>query len=614
MVQGSLVRLFKIGIDYDCEKVDAVSYLKEGIIFIKGNKVAREVNKSAARAARVSYGMTNAEWSKSFHKSWDYVREADEMDLVFDQIMHYFSTYGRESVGLDAKPYLPVEEVKSDLAALPNFKAFTIIRLVTEDEAKDYANEYFKTMKAPNSILMSALKVLLEFAEPNVDEIASAELRIARHDQLGTVPTKGDEFIRFLVYKATGSTLVVKNAEVIDMIRRRAEVDDFEKYLEKADLIELAKVFYRFKPIFLALRANDDCRPYVNRIRRMANRHHQPLSDINVMNVTKLMKENRIKDMEKVLRNCSLRDLVKVMNAIMLNESEGSVIYNVRNGKRWVAEKSLQHISAECKDRVANIVVSRLMGRLRGKKFYIPSYISYAVPTSEKQFIGNIPYGSSVELLSGRNEIAIYWENYKEKRTDLDIHLIGTDTCYGWNTAWRNKEDGILFSGDMTDATNGAVEAMYIEPNDRTFVVSVSNFTAEGGVPFKFLITNKFHNGDAVVTIEDAAFPPIPLKFDDDATHTQTVGLINDGKFIFYGGKSTGITPNVEQNRQILSAVGRRYANCLNLRKFIEICNGEVLDETVLGFLSDEERAEVIDLSPEAINIQTLMQIVDGDI
>jgi hypothetical protein len=63
---------------------------------------------------------------------------------------------------------------------------------------------------------------------------------------------------------------------------------------------------------------------------------------------------------------------------------------------------------------------------------------------------------------------------------------------YGWNAIGRSRDGSgnILFSGDMTDASNGAVEAFSIQKRIHTsYVVMLNRFNQKDvDIPFKFFV------------------------------------------------------------------------------------------------------------------------------
>lgn len=594
--------------------------MKVGILFInESNELMEKVPVQIADIAIAQFGLSNREWSNSFHKSWDKVATASDFELVFEQIVHYFSTYGMEALGLSAMPMLPVEKVLTDPDQRPNFNAFTIIRVVNDSEAMQLIKDYLRKTLAPHKDKVNAIIELMVITDVKPEEVASFELKIARYDQLGTVPTRGDDFLRYVIYKMTGSTLVIKSHKAINDLKVAVSRNPLivDKYFAHADLVELSKFFYRFKPLWLAFKAADGCVPYINKMRRLANTYHQPMSDVNVQNLSKLFKENRLDDAYRVMHNCSIRQLIKLYNHFVATATaENSYsVYNIRNGKMWIAEADDNHINAYTISKcLRNELSMRINGRYTGKTYLLPSYIKYAVPITEKQFIGNIPYGSRVDLIKGRNVLAIHWNNYKGHRTDIDLHFGSITRQYGWNSMYRSDDRGIMYSGDMTDATHGAVEAYRFTPDGDRYILSVNNYTGEDNVPFEFFMTQKWESAPrgAVVDIEDALFAPIPLKFADN--NNQTIGLVNGDRFFFYGGElGYNIVPKREYYEGAINGLSNRVATMLTINELLEMSGARIVNEETVNDLTEEEKEQVIDLSPSALTARSLLDFIDED-
>ncbi|MBA7553678.1 hypothetical protein ES705_46274 [subsurface metagenome] len=86
---------------------------------------------------------------------------------------------------------------------------------------------------------------------------------------------------------------------------------------------------------------------------------------------------------------------------------------------------------------------------VKGKKIYIPDYINYSLPATEKQFTGNFPSGTYISIPQDMI-VGIYWENVKHNVVDLDLSLISPAGKFGWDSRYRSDEGNILFSGDIT--------------------------------------------------------------------------------------------------------------------------------------------------------------------
>jgi hypothetical protein len=617
--------------------------LRAGIVILgSDNKVLRgNFLKTSADLILDVYGADQAIWDQTFHKSWEKVATAPIEQLVFEQLVHYFSTYGMEYLGYQATPILPVEKVLTDPNTFPNIRAFTIIRLVSEGDFQKMVDEYLVKTLAPHKNLVKGIIEMMDYAAvTNIDNIASFELKVARCEVLGIVPKNPTDFLRFLVYKTTGSTMLIKSNRALNEIREKAACSGVLKnYFARADLTKLASIFYRFKPIFLAFKKAPGCAKYINKIRRLAKTFHEPQSDVNVQNVMNLIMDGRMDDAKDVISRCTGRQLIKLMNYGMAEELRYNVtpkanpVYLVRNGRAFVKQETPQAIDFkagaidELQELVCDALDAKFMGKLAGKVYHLPNYVNYTVPVSEKQFIGNIPYGSWIQFENGEPlTMGVAWENYKGQRTDIDLHMDSLSRSFGWNTGYRSDSRDVMYSGDMTDATNGAAEVFRFVPDGsdkehpEVFLLTVNNYTQENGVPFKFLITEEEFEGEYVwgrttppIDVSGAVFPPIPLKFDD--ANAMTLGLVYGDAFFFYGGElGTSIIPKRDLYKDFITAMTNRMSGMVQVRALLTNAGADIVDDEDYAAMTEEERAEVIDLAPAALTARSLLDLVDiGD-
>ena len=623
-----LLKLFHICVEPKFGSiVNADEIMPYGIVFInQKGEVIHEIDKNTRDVAQRLFATTNAMWSNTFHKSLERVAEAPIEELIAEQLVHYFSTYGLETFGLKAIPYIPPETLNLNLDASVNKRGFTVIKVVDELTVIQYIDNYFKTTFAPNKMFVEDVIKLLRYTTLEPEEIVSFELKCAQYNRLGLVPNDGATFLRFLIYETTRSTMLIKNCEMINRIK--GEVMNFPnlyKYFDSANLTKLAEVFYRFKPLFLAFKAYPYCASYINKIRRLAVKYHKPLGDINVQNVSKLFAEDRFDDAVLAIEKASNRQLIKLYDYfkdISSSDDKTTAIYTIRNGKTYFNAEVEPKSRVETKSALAVVwaeICRRFRGTLKDKTFFIPSYINYAVPYTEKQFIGTIPYGTKLKCPTDKAfTVAIAWENYKGNRSDIDLHLSGLKGSFGWNSNYREEDNQILYSGDMTDATNGASEAFYFNPADDMYIASVNNYTGYDDMPFKFFLTDKkfdhvsvgyYHNRPTTppVDVADALFAPIGLTFKD--TNNMNIGFFNDKReFVFYGGAlGNGIVPKHEMLANALDTIASRATNVMSMRELLLMAGANIIDETT----ENREEINYIDLSPASINFTSLLEIVD---
>ena len=185
------------------------------------------------------------------------------------------------------------------------------------------------------------------------------------------------------------------------------------------------------------------------------------------------------------------------------------------------------------KELVEESIRTQLQGKLQGKTIYLPDNIQYKVPQSEKQFTGNIPEGSYIQVERNTNlVIGISWKNVST-RVDLDLKATNHTDTYGWDASYRSEEpdESFYFSGDVTDAKDGATELFFIGKNvtGKSFMLCVNNFTCNNeDVPFDLVIAkctdeeipcNYVINPNNIITT-------IPFKM-EKGQHFKSVGFVD---------------------------------------------------------------------------------------
>ena len=331
------------------------------------------------------------------------------------------------------------------------------------------------------------------------------EVKAALYDALGSVPSNPTEFLRYVVYRATEKTLLIKNRASVAAIKERDNLDIvsyFDRYEREFGLARLAEVFYRFKPLFLAFRTNSKLKKTINKIRRLAEQNHKPMPEDTLNMVTARLRQDQpvLNDpFYRALETASLFRKIRLAYALKFRTTTSdSILYRIRNGKSYAtAFDFTNQVGAQVAyEVVLQSLTADIAKNVAGKKIFIPAGIHYGLPATEKQFIGNLPSGTSVEM--AQDMVAgIHWENVEDHRIDLDLSLLSAEGGkIGWDGSYRSGKKDILFSGDMTDAPKpqGASELFYIGQQARgVFILFVNyfNFHPTVEVPFKILVAHE---------------------------------------------------------------------------------------------------------------------------
>lgn len=565
-------------------------------------------------------GLSGKQANSSFHKSWKKVKEADIEQLVLEQLVHYFTTYGMERLGLYDENfiYIPTEELKIPKINI-NKIPLILIKGYTKEELQ------YKLMQLLGTGIAFAddtIKAIIDvvtyvgFNPEDIDNVKNKEVKIALYDYLNIVPENPVEFLRYVVYRATNKTLLIKDAATIDAIKTRQNLDVlglFARYSQTHKLENLATIFYRFKPIFLAFRTNRQLKTIINKIRKLATTYHKPMPEDFLNEITAKIKRNEKIDEEKLIEELSkVNCFRKIRLAYALNYRMGdveSILYKIRNGKAYAADFNFDNfgVTNNVLATVKEYIINDLKKNIKGKKIYIPDNIQYALPATEKQFTGQFPSGTCIKL--PKNMVfGVYWENVSGNRIDLDLSLIDANNKFGWDGRYRNDRRTILFSGDMTDAANGASELFYIQKQSESqFLVCLNyyNYDSEIEVPIKIFVGSQ----EIIKLKQNYMVNPnnVIATAETKINNKQMVlGLVVINKYeskFYFSETSIGksITANnlpyVENTRKYLRDF---YSNTINLEDLLVGAGAEFVDE---------ENCD-INLSPQKLEKDTIINLL----
>lgn len=571
-------------------------------------------------------GLTPEQMNSSFQKSWIKVKEADMNQLVIEQLIHYFTTYGFEQLGIfdENSVYIPRGDL--DIPELTEDVRLVVIKGYTKEELRDKLLALLETgiaLAEDTKKDVVDVAVFSELSEEDIHAIRNKEVRTVLYDYFQLVPKAPLEFLRYLLFKTTGATLIIKNTTTIEGIKKAAEgkadiVQAVRTYQEKYGLERLAEIFYRFKPLFLAFRSNYNLRPIINRIRKLAVKHHKPLEKDYLNEITAMLKQGteiREGTILEELAKVSIFRKVRLSQALNYrrNENAAAIIYKIRNGRAFATTLSFANRERleEILALVMDSIVEDIRGKVEGKKIFIPKDVTYSMPATEKQFTGYLPSGTSITL--DRNMIfGIHWENVENARLDLDLSLINASAVkLGWDSIYRNEQKTILFSGDMTDAPlpDGASELFYVSNQDDTnliLFVNYFNYRDNIAAPFRILVAkepltkleqNYMVNPNNIACVTRS-------KMD---TRQKMLGLVvttpTECKFYF---NESNLGRSITSSSQDYAQNARQYlfdysSNAISLNDILRKAGAVLVDK--------KEEAE-INLSPENLEKDTIINLL----
>ena len=587
--------------------MNCATLLHSGIIFIDENDLPMSsVPKFVAQTAISFYGYNNETFNSTLMESFAAVANMSREEFYLTQILHYLTTYGTNFTTpfvVGARTFTP-EETK--------VLKITIIRAESASRSLERINELFATTVAPKAQNIHYYRALASLATIAPEEVKSRELMIMMCAERGIKPSDPEILFRYLVYCATKETLIIKNKDLISTIKHAAARNNIEliNSLTEDEMKALASIFYRYKPLFLAFKTPETA-SVINKIRRLAVKYHKPQSANTIKNFVNLNSEEQA----TIIARATNRELIKLYNALAV--SSGTRLFQIRNGKIWVREEEHSSIDLLDKIRTAIAIGIELRKRLknyRGMTVYIPRGISYAVPYSEKQFSGAIPWGTAIGATDKENAftIGVHWVNDPdESGCDLDLHAHTPTRHFGWNSDYiSGDDDEIIYSGDMTNAPapKAAAESFYINNVNEPVILTLNAFNAKSNKQFQFFMTE----GKDDEMRERATFDssklisaPLPLAFVDK--NSLSLGIFNNKTFYVYGGNvAEGAVPSRDYPK-FIEALLNRMSSTYRFGALATALKINIVHEV-------PKDTPFLDLSPEALTVNTLLDFVDGNL
>lgn len=414
--------------------------------------------------------------NSTFWKTWEDVKSRSQEELLLYAVIHYFTTYGTD---YRAQAFVP----NNQYAALP----FDTLKAIRPASLSEIAGKCVAILQSGIALNSSMAEMTVDFIataifngelELDIDSIANREAKILIYKELRALPPKPEELLRLILFQITGNTLLIKSNFMVRLVTAKTpyavDIVGSPDLLDEPELKKLASIFYRYKPLFLALRSNPLWKPVINRLRRMARIYHLPMKTglMEALMDPSISGEEFEAGIEK---ESNIWKLFRAYNYLAFEESlanrdtQLTKVYYIRNSKvfnrTFPAEKAQERagMATERKETVWKRIL-RIMSAYReasGKTTVaLPADINLVVPQSEKQFLGNIPFGSYFDMAT-HNFVGVYWRN-EWGTLDYDLSFVSAKgKKYGWDANYKNADQSLVFSGDMTTADPEATEMFY---------------------------------------------------------------------------------------------------------------------------------------------------------
>jgi len=529
--------------------------------------------------------------NKTFHKSWKKIKNSSRFELLIEQIRHYISTYGTE---FKSEIYIPNEVLN-----IPELKLkYKIIKGIPK---KDMINKCLLLLRSGIALneetindLITILVDELDYVFTGDEGIKNKEAIVKIAEDYGIYPSNPVEFFRYVIYKTTNTTLLIKNNNLINLIKDSSY--NPSRLFKDFGLKNLGEIFNRFKPLFLGYKKK--CPKTINKISKLSKIYHKPLVGNPLNSVT----QNILLDKDiKWLDNATPFALFKAISACYNRiEGQSSFVYLIRNGKSWITQKKANKVVNK-KNYVFLLKYIKNRFDLSDKKIFIPDDIKYALPTSEKLFVGNFPCGT--KFYGKKLAVGIYWEN-KWGADDLDISGINIGGKVGWNSIYNQNDGNLMFSGDITNAPNGAVEYLYAN-NGLNVPTLVNNniYSGRSDCDYKIIIGKGDNINRNMMMNPNNLFAEIKTKSIQNDTilgillpekNRQSFSILN------FGAGNCRVSGNSNLSDIATKALYEQWHNPLSLNDFVVELGAKIT--------TDNENSD-IDLSLDRLERDTIINI-----
>lgn len=659
-----LFKAFTLWDEQDSFSNNTTSSVEKGLLY------TRDVTDDIKELAEELYGVKPEQWNQTFHKSFGTVIDTPIEKLIAQQIIHYFTTYGLESLGIYDQDLVYIPREQLEIPDVEQDIELKVIRNITDEELEKRLMTLLTSGIALSKQTIRDIMELSDYIDTDkVDEIKNREVKLALYDKYNLVPSDAHEFLRYVTFKTTGQTLFIKSVDMLKLVKKADKEkasEYFSKYVATKDgYRKLAEIFLANRQMFLAYKTKNaetkeakQLNHIINKLDKLRKIYHKPVQKgiLDSLGEIKTLKEIETKrneimealDKATIFREVRILNGLKYRNIASVSNTK-SIAYRVRNGKIYATDLEKltdrqQRVKEVLYDLVENHLIKRVTPLIKDKTFYIPENVKYTVPTSEKQFVGEFPEGSYIEIpRESAMVIGVHWYNLENERVDLDLKMMNLTENYGWDAQYLS-EDGsadIVFSGDLTDAPkpNGACEVFLIKPEyrNKSFLIKLNNFTRNSKtVPFEFFVTKNeksiIHkaytiNPNNVVMMTQNKFDNEGITDNSRIVSTLTLGYVNvtDTKIQIYFKSFEDIhkrTSSIDKvNKHIFKFTDLSTATQMKLNELIEKCGGKLQDKPEIEELEEvkTEDGEILyrkitkkadyDLSVNTISKDSLIEL-----
>ena len=449
-----------------------------------------------------------------FYKGFpESVKKLTEDELLYDQLLHYYITYGLGNFSSDGHS---VFEKDFERIAFKEDVPVLEFSIVTEKRAEELLKEYaYNMLQGTRPIelyrMMVLERIILDY-DLKVERIASKnnavyllndtrDMRFAVSLSLSDVLKLVDTIIYYGSYHDKDiNKLNLKNKDrkfITSLIHRLFEngkVDTINCYEKQKTWCGLLHHIH-FAP------ETPEEKEFVDAMRSGTNRSvysgfEKAMTEKDIRKAVQVLREGKgvsviLRNLNYLISRCETpedvrfvienikSDNVIILIQLLINYSQykkntsSRTFTFIKHGKQVVHKETIEELIARKSDITfgqANMLCEGIKANLEnvlknrlGKVYIEPEMKNYALPIQEGASQGGagvLPRGTHIHIGETKKLRAFtYWE----KVDDIDLSVFGLDEYnklreFSWRTMAHSQSEAITYSGDKTDGYNGGSE------------------------------------------------------------------------------------------------------------------------------------------------------------
>lgn len=522
--------------------------------------------------------LSNEDLNKTFFSSWKQImdRSGEQLDTL--QILHYVTAFLHDIIPTEVlipRTMFPKDRILS-LGEVP----LKIVKGMTSMEIRDKAAEMIgRNVALSTETIDDLLTILGDRVDLTTIENKELLAKVCVAQKL--CPKDPVDILRCIIYELTGTTLLIKNKALINAIK--SSNGDISIWKDP----RLAQIFYRYKPLFLAMKPMGNS-TFINQLRRSAKYKHKPLNPNILHSVSHHSADEIIDALEKT------RDGFFKAAKIVHFLTHSSGVYFIRNGKTWVEMKKTLPTDLAKAYSIARWMSQQLT--INAPEVVISSGTHLAIPTSEKMFAGNFPLGTRFDV-TDKLMLGIHWT---DPDTDLDISATNPNEKVAWDG--NRLSNHLLFSGDLVTGQGGATEYLRVTTGTENPYIANCNCYA-GGCEYKIIIGQTTADTAKLNYIikPNEVVAQIPADINKGTSQT-VLGVIQNNSFTLIG-RVLGAVKTTKWQDTYDKIIGHFSNTPITLLDIIKLAGVSVVTEpTKEGFL---------DLRNENLSKGSLLELVN---